>query len=69
MTADEVIAQRIRDTASADRKMQRRFESCLLKFIAYEKEIGYAPLTLQTIWASVRSFFEIHYYPLMMSAR
>ena len=66
MTADEVLAQRIRDTASQDRKIQRRFESLLLKFIAYEKERGYAPLTLQTIWASVRSFFEIHYYPLMM---
>jgi integrase len=66
MTADEVLAQRIRDTANQDRKIQRRFESFLLKFIAYEKERGYAPLTLQTIWASVRSFFEIHYYPLMM---
>jgi len=66
MAADEVLAQRIRDTASQDRKIQRRFESFLLKFIAFEKEKGYAPLTLQTIWASVRSFFEIHYYPLMM---
>jgi len=65
MTADEVLAQRIRDATSQDRKIQR-FESFLLKFIACEKERGYAPLTLQTIWASVRSFFEIHYYPLMM---
>jgi integrase len=30
------------------------------------KKKNYAPLTLQTIFASVRSFFEIHYYPLIM---
>jgi hypothetical protein len=63
MTADQVLAQRIQDTANSNRKIQRRFESLLLKFIAYEKERGYAPLTLQTIWASIRSFFEIHHYP------
>ena len=66
MTADEVLAQRIQDTANTDRKIQRRFEILLLKFIAYEKKKGYAPLTLQSIWASIRSFFEIHYYPLIM---
>jgi integrase len=66
MTADEVLAQRIQDTASTDRKIQRRFESLLLKFAAHQKTQGYAPMTLQTIWASIRSFFEIHYYPLIM---
>jgi integrase len=66
MTADKVLAQRIQDTASPDRKVQRRFESLFKAFLAEEKKKNYAPLTLQTIFASVRSFFEIHYYPLIM---
>ena len=66
MTSDEVLAQRIQDTASPDRKIQRRFESLFKAFLAEEKKKNYAPLTLQTIFASVRSFFEIHYYPLIM---
>jgi integrase len=66
MTADEVLEQRIQDTASKDRKIQKRFESLLRQFLAHEKAKNYAPLTLQTIFASIRSFFEIHEYPLMM---
>jgi integrase len=66
MTADEVLAQRIQDTASPNRRIQKRFESLLRQFLAYEKTKNYAPLTLQTIFASIRSFFEIHEYPLMM---
>jgi site-specific recombinase XerD len=66
MTADQVLAQRIRDTASLDRKILKRMESIFRQFLAYEKTKNYAPLTLQTIFASVRSFFEIHEYPLMM---
>jgi integrase len=66
MTADEVLAQRIQDTASQDRRIQKRFESLLRQFLAHEKAKSYAPLTLQTIFASIRSFFEIHEYPLMM---
>jgi integrase len=66
MTADEVLTQRITDTANSDRKIQRRFESLFKAFLAEEKKKNYAPLTLQTIFASVRSFFEIHYYPLIM---
>ena len=66
MTADEILAQRIQDTASQDRRIQKRFESLFRQFLAYEKTKNYAPLTLQTIFASIRSFFEIHEYPLMM---
>jgi integrase len=66
LTADEVLAQRIQDTASPDRRTQKRFESLFRQFLAHEKTKDYAPLTLQTIYASVRSFFEIHEYPLLM---
>jgi integrase len=63
-TADELLAQRIKDTTNPDIKIQRRIESQFLAFIAHERERGYAPKTLQTIFASIRSFFDIHYYPL-----
>jgi hypothetical protein len=66
MTADQVLEQRIRDLADPNRKVQRRFESLFKAFLAEEKKKNYAPLTLQTIYASVRSFFEAHYYPLIM---
>jgi integrase len=66
MTADEVLKQRIQDIANSDRKIQRRFESLFKAFLAEQKKKNYAPLTLQTIYASVRSFFEAHYYPLIM---
>ena len=65
-TADKLLAQRIQDTASQDRKIQKRMESLFREFLAHEKTKNYAPLTLQTIFASVRSFFEVHEYPLMM---
>jgi integrase len=66
MTAEQVLVQRIRDTESQDRRIQKRFESLFRHFLAEEKKKNYAPLTLQTIYASVRSFFEIHEYPLVM---
>ena len=66
MTADQVLEQRIQDTASQDRRIQKRFESLFRQFLAEEKKKSYAPLTLQTIYASIRSFFEIHEYPLVM---
>ena len=62
MTADEVLAQRILDATNPDMKTQRRFESLFLQFLKYEeKEQGYATGTLQSIFASIRSFFEINY--------
>ena len=66
MTADQVLEQRIKDVADPNRKVQRRFESLFKAFLAEQKKKGYAPLTLQTIFASIRSFFEAHYYPLIM---
>lgn len=66
MTADQVLEQRVKDVADPNRKVQRRFESLFKAFLAEQKKKNYAPLTLQTIYASVRSFFEAHYYPLIM---
>jgi hypothetical protein len=65
MTADEILEQRIQDSLSRDRRIQKRFESLFRQFLASIKD-NYAPLTLQTIYASIRSFFEIQEYPLMM---
>jgi integrase len=65
MTADQVLEQRIQDSLSRDRRIQKRFESLFRQFLASIKDV-FAPLTLQTIYASIRSFFEIHEYPLMM---
>jgi uncharacterized protein YeaO (DUF488 family) len=65
-TADELIKQRQEDQISKDPKTQRQIESQLLKFIAAEKKKELAPVILQTYFAALRSFFEIHYYPLRM---
>ena len=64
--ADELIIQRQQDLLSKDLKIQRRIESQFLAFIAEKKKEGYAIATLQIIYASIRSFFEIHYFPLRM---
>jgi len=66
MNADQLLAQRQNDLLSRDIKTQRRIESKFLAFLAKKKEEGYATATLQIIFASVRSFFEIHYFPLRM---
>ncbi len=66
MTADQALEKRIKVVADPNRKIQRRFESLFKAFLAEQKKKNYAPLTLQTIYASVRSFFEAHYYPLIM---
>jgi len=47
-----------------DIKIQRRIESQFLNFLAQLKKQEYAPATLQVYFASIRSFFEIHYLPL-----
>ena len=65
-TADELLAQRQQDQTSTDPKIQRRIESQLIRFIAAKTKEGYSPATLQTYFASIRSFFEIHYCPLKM---
>jgi integrase len=63
---DELIVQRQQDLLNPDRKIQRRIESQLLAFIAKKKKEGYAVATQQLYFASIRSFFEIHYFPLIM---
>jgi site-specific recombinase XerD len=47
-----------------DIKIQRRIESQFLRYIAAKKKEGYATATLQLKYASIRSFFEMHYFPL-----
>ena len=63
---DELVVQRQQDLLNPDRKIQRRIESQLLAFIAKKKKDGYAVATQQIYFASIRSFFEIHYFPLIM---
>jgi len=65
-TPDELIVQRQQDLLNPDRKIQRRIESSLLAFLAKKKIEGYAVATRQIYFASIRSFFEIHYFPLIM---
>jgi integrase len=63
---DELIVQRQQDLLNPDRKIQRRIESELLAFIAQKKANNYAVATQQIYFASIRSFFDIHYFPLIM---
>ena len=65
-TPDALIVQRQQDLLNPDRKIQRRIESLLLAFLAKKKAEGYAVATRQIYFASIRSFFEIHYFPLIM---
>ncbi len=65
-TPDELVVQRQQDLINPDRKIQRRIESLLLAFLAKKKAEGYAVATRQIYFASIRSFFEIHYFPLIM---
>ena len=65
-TPDEILKERQENLRSTNPKVQRKIESYLIKFIADQKSKGYSPATLQIIFASVRSFFEIHYVPLRM---
>ena len=47
-------------------KIQRRIETQFLAFISKKKQEGYSISTQQVIFASIRSFFECHYFPLKM---
>ena len=62
---DEVLAKREEDIISPDKKIRRRFESELNQFIAAKRKEGYKVASLQVMWASIRSFFEMHYCPLV----
>jgi integrase len=63
---DTIITQREKDQLNPDKKIRRRFESELNAYIAFKNKEGYKVATLQVMWASIRSFFEIHYSPLIM---
>ena len=66
MNADQVLTQRIQDNTSTDQIIRHRFESLFKEYLADCKNRGYQNGTLQSIYASIRSFFEYHYYPLQM---
>jgi len=66
MTPDQILAERELDLRSIDRKVQRRFESEFKAFIAKKRDEGFKVATQQVMFASIRSFFEIHYCPLVM---
>jgi hypothetical protein len=66
MNADEVLTKRIQDSKAEDMQTRHRFESLFKEFLANCKEQGYQNGTLQSIYAGIRSFFEMHYYPLQM---
>jgi len=65
-TADELLKQREKDQNSKNPKTKRTIESLLIQFISAKAQQGFKPATLQIYFASVRSFFEIHYCPLQM---
>jgi site-specific recombinase XerD len=65
-TADELLAQRQQDQTNTDRKIQRLMETLLNAFISKKRQEGYSSASLQVYFAAVRSFFEVHYYPLIM---
>jgi integrase len=64
-TADQLIEERIIESRSEDMKIKRRAESQFKSFLAVMKNF-YKPKTMQNIYASIRSFYEIHYYLLIM---
>lgn len=67
ITADEILEQRIQDCTNTNQQIRHRFESHFRTFLAtMKKEREYEGGTLQSIYASIRSFFECHYYPLQM---
>jgi len=63
---DELVVQRQHDLLNKDIKTQRTIETKFLAFIAKKRKDGYSISTQQIIYASIRSFFEVHYFPLRM---
>ena len=63
---DELIVQRQQDLLSPDIKTQRTIERQFLAFLNQKKKEGYAVASRQIMFASIRSFFEISYFPLRM---
>jgi site-specific recombinase XerD len=65
-TPDQILAQRIKDDKSQDKPTKRRYETLFKEYLKHKKQQSFKPTTLQTIYASIRSFFELHDYPLKM---
>ena len=65
-TPDTILSERLKECVDPDIKHRRHYESELNQFIAIQRKQGFKVATLQVIWASIRSFFELHYTPLVM---
>lgn len=63
---DDILDQREQDSINPDKKTRRRYETELNLFIASKRKEGYKIASLQVMWAAIRSFFEMHYCPLIM---
>lgn len=68
MTADEAIKLREETTNSTDKATRRTFERHFKRYLAQAKQT-YASTTLQTIYASICSFFDTHDYPLRLKKK
>src|SRR3990172_827181 len=67
-TATQLLETRILEVASQDKPTKRRAETTFKSFLTTMKQF-YKPKTMQNIYASVRSFYEAHEYPLIMKKR
>lgn len=65
-TPDELLQMRKQDSKAEDQREQRGAESLLKAFIADLLAKGNSVSTAQIGYAAVRSFYEMHYYPLRM---
>jgi integrase len=71
-TPNEILTQRIIDDTSTDKPTKRRYETQFRQFLKYRRTKPKAngktlmPRTMQTIYSAIRSFFELHEYPLKM---
>jgi site-specific recombinase XerD len=64
---EQIIEERKNDLKAEDPREQRRYESYLKAFVNYlREEKEYSTASCQVAWASVKSFFEVNYYPLQM---
>ena len=65
-TPDQILKQRIQDDKSQHKPTKRRYETLFKEYLKHKKQQSFKQTTLQTIYASIRSFFELHDYPLKM---
>jgi integrase len=65
-TPDAILRERLKQSIDPDIKQRRHYESELNQFIAFQRKQDFKVATLQVIWASIRSFFELNYTPLVM---